>query len=155
MKKRTRIVDRKFQLRTTFSIIGIIVIALIAVIAVTGTVLSDNNRRIMTAIQILSSKDAASPAASADTVALMRDLINRNRMVITAMIIITVALSVALYYYLINLTSRISGPIYVLSRHIRDIMEGRRPDMRKLRKNDEFKDFYEQFSNLVRRISGE
>lgn len=159
MKKRNRLVDKKFQLKTTFSVIGIIVITLIALIAVTGLILSDNNRRIARAIQVVTpAHGAEAPAkqldSNAETAALLQDLIGRNRMIITVMIITAVLLSITLYYYLINLTHRISGPIYVLTRHMDEIMAGRKPDFRELRKNDEFKEFYEQFTELLRRFGG-
>lgn len=159
MKKRNRLVNKRFQLKTTFSIIGIIIITLIALIAVTGLILSDNNRRIAGALQVVTPAVAGEAqtqqlTSKVETAALLRDLISRNRMIITVMIITTVILGITLYYYLINLTHRISGPLYVLSRHMDDIMEGRKPDLRELRKNDEFKEFYEQFTELLRRYGG-
>ncbi len=163
MFKRKKLIDKSFQLRTTFSIIGIIIIALISLIAVTGIILSDYNRRIYRAISELSPAIARqSPLPARERVLLaernvqtLHDLQQRNRIILSTMIITTVLLGVFLYFYLINLTNRISGPIYVLSNIVRDLMEGRKPDTRSLRKNDEFKDFYRQFIELVDRVQGD
>ena len=54
-----------------------------------------------------------------------------------------------LYFYLLKLTHRISGPIFVMTRHIEDIMEGKEPHFRELRDKDEFKDFYQKFVRLA------
>ena len=51
--------------------------------------------------------------------------------------------------YLIRLTNRISGPLYVLTRHMHDIMNGRPPNLRELRKNDEFQEFYREFISFI------
>ena len=56
-----------------------------------------------------------------------------------------------LYFYLLKLTHRISGPIYVMTRHIEEIMEGREPNFRELRDKDEFKEFYQKFVHLAER----
>jgi HAMP domain-containing protein len=162
------LIDRRFQLRTTFSIIGVIIIALIALIAVTGIIMNDNNRRIMTAMHALTAESAAGttakvatdPAAATGpdaatgtaTVDLMITLVQRNRMIVAIMIVMTMVLGAFLSFYLIRLTHRISGPIYVISQIMHDVMEGRTPDTRPLRKNDEFQEFYGQFTEMVRRI---
>ena len=53
MHKRKHLIDRKFQLRTTFRIIGIIIIAFMLIIAVTGIISLDNNRKITATINDL------------------------------------------------------------------------------------------------------
>ena len=49
-------------------------------------------------------------------------------------------------------THRITGPIYVMRRYLVDLIEGRAPQYRPLRKNDEFKDFYDVFWKAVRAV---
>ena len=49
-------------------------------------------------------------------------------------------------------THRITGPIYVMRRYLVDLIEGRAPQHRPLRKNDEFKDFYDVFWKAVRAV---
>ncbi|MBN1533290.1 MAG: hypothetical protein JXA20_11550, partial [Spirochaetes bacterium] len=96
--------------------------------------------------------DAAKSAAVTDATDLMRGLVQRNRLIVTIMIVTTMVLGAFLYYYLLRLTHRISGPIYVVSRIMRDVMEGRTPDARPLRKDDEFQEFYAQFTEMMRQM---
>jgi predicted PurR-regulated permease PerM len=182
--RRKSLIDKKFQLKTTFRIIGIIIIAFIFIIAVTGIVSTDNNRKISTAIADLnrsidkekktveilfeSAREKHDPLTRQregrlidnhlETVTLMHGSIqllkktmNQNLFLVTVMITTSVLLGVFLYFYLIRLTNRISGPIYVLTRHIHDILYGVDPDLRELRKNDELKDFYSQFVKFIKK----
>jgi nitrogen fixation/metabolism regulation signal transduction histidine kinase len=50
---------------------------------------------------------------------------------------------------LIRMTLRVSGPAMVLSNHIKQIIGGRYPYMRPLRKDDELQDLYRLFSEMV------
>ncbi|MBN2079106.1 MAG: hypothetical protein JW838_09065 [Spirochaetes bacterium] len=179
--KRTRfLIDSNFQLKTTFRILGVIIIAFILIIAATGVISMDNNREISAAItdfeklmardrdtietliSSAGSKGALGPghegiiADHLETMALMqknaerlKSILGLNRLLVTVMILTGIVLALVLFAYLIVITHRISGPLYVLSRHMRDIMEGREPDLRDLRKNDEFKDFYRQFIDFL------
>jgi len=85
------------------------------------------------------------------TILHLQKTIYQNLVLITIMIATGILLGVFLYIYLIRLTNRISGPIYVLTRHIQDILSGADPDLRELRKNDELKEFYAQFVNFVKK----
>jgi hypothetical protein len=186
MPRRKNIIDRKFQLVTTFRIIGITIIAFVLIIAVTGIISTDNNRKIYSAISDLKrsmEKDKktidvmlASAGLKRDTeiernldgiieshlenVALMHTniynlerILRQNRILLTIMIITGFAAGVALFLYLIRLTNRISGPLYVLTQHMNDIMNGRKPNLRELRKNDEFQEFYRQFMDFLNSTS--
>ncbi|MBP7584892.1 MAG: hypothetical protein KBA61_12695, partial [Spirochaetes bacterium] len=58
-----------------------------------------------------------------------------------------------LYFMLIRKTHRISGPIYVMSMYIRQIIDGKIPEhIRKLRKNDELQEFYDLFGQMVKSL---
>ncbi len=178
MARRKTIIDKSFQLRTTFRIIGIIIIAFILIIAVTGIISTDNNRKVSATISDLNrsidkNKETievliASAGLKRDTMAdrdhdriiedhletmalmhtnveQLRKILARNRILFTVMIATGIILGLGLFIYLIRLTSRMSGPLYVLTQHMDDIMNGRKPNIRDLRKNDEFQEFYNQF----------
>jgi predicted PurR-regulated permease PerM len=182
MPRRKNFIDKKFQLRMTFRILGIIIIAFILVIAVTGIISTDNNRQISATIKDLNRtmvKDKKTievfiaSAGLKSSTALDRDhdriieehlesmalmhtnmqqlnkILNQNRIILTVMIITGILLGVGLFTYLIRLTSRMSGPLYVLTQHMNDIMNGKKPNLRALRKNDEFQDFYRQFISFI------
>ena len=71
-------------------------------------------------------------------------------MVLLALILVQ---AVFLYFYLINMTHRISGPIYVISQHMQDIIDGKKPNLRELRKNDELKSFYKKFVEFAKSVN--
>lgn len=166
----------------TFRILGIIIIAFILIIAVTGIISTDNNRQISatindlnrsmekdkTTIELLIAAAGLKKDAVADrdhdriieehleSMALMHTnmqqlnrILNQNRIIMTVMIITGVLLGIGLFAYLIRLTNRMSGPLYVLTQHMNDIMKGKKPNLRALRKNDEFQDFYRHFISFI------
>ena len=182
--RKSSLINRSFQLKTTFRIIGIIIIAFIFIIALTGIIATNNNRTVASAISDLNrsietekkivehlietSRDAWSRngdgrdekiidshletlALMHNNVVLLRKTIDQNLLLVSAMIVTGILLGVFLYLYLIRLTHRISGPLYVLTRHMQDILENREPNIRELRKNDEFKEFYEQFIAFIKK----
>lgn len=59
------------------------------------------------------------------------------------------ACAAAVYYvFLVRMTHRISGPIFVMSRHLQEMIEGREPQFRDLRDKDEFKEMYAKLVEL-------
>jgi hypothetical protein len=58
-------------------------------------------------------------------------------------------LVIAVYcLYMLHFTHRISGPIFVMSRHIQEMLDGREPQFRDLRDKDEFKELYARVVEL-------
>ena len=186
MKKRKQyIIDRQYQLRTAFSIIGVVsIITTIILGAITISVvynngiLKENNSKITNIYEIENSifiSLSSMPETVKDTnlkKALIQNFKNHDRnmetlnhiityntsiitsniallLVILATIIIE---SIILYVILIRKTHRVSGPIYVISNFMKDIIEGREPKLRPLRSKDELKDFYELFKRMVATI---
>jgi hypothetical protein len=78
-----------------------------------------------------------------------QDIITYNKVMVIAILIIIVLEAMALYITLIRKTHRVSGPMYVISGFMRDIIEGREPEFRPLRNGDEMQDFYELFKHMV------
>ena len=164
-KRRARIIDRKFQLRTTFSIISVSLIAFLVIIALAGINARRNNREIGNAIAQINRVISAESAAPGDRIAGMEDLksraealrrgAERNFRLITLILAAVLIQCAVLYFYLIRVTHRISGPIYVISRYINEIMEGHHPDFRALRDKDEFREFYAKFIEMVEKLERE
>ena len=63
-------------------------------------------------------------------------------------IVITILVIAVYYIYMLQMTHRISGPIFVMSRHIQEMIDGKEPQFRSLRDNDEFKDMYAKLVEL-------
>ena len=79
-------------------------------------------------------------------------IMSMNTWLIVVILLIATAGMGLLYWRLIHETHRVSGPIFVMSRHIRELLNDETPDMRDLRDNDEFKDFYDLFRQLAKRF---
>jgi hypothetical protein len=60
--------------------------------------------------------------------------------------------SVVIFVFLIRATHKAAGPAQVMNRFVRDLLEGRKPELRSLRKTDEFKEFYEDFIHLAEKF---
>ncbi|MBU2510082.1 hypothetical protein KJ966_02050 [bacterium] len=68
------------------------------------------------------------------------------------MIILFFIIGIAiLYNRVLEHTHRISGPIFVMTRIIKEALEGKDPQMRDLREKDDFKEFHELFRDLIRK----
>ncbi len=169
MKKRKQyIIDKKFQLKTTFSIIGAVsIITAIIIIAIAASVVYNNNRinniheiednivHFLTSstssgddpvYQQAIRKLALDHSKNRDT---LREIMYYNKILLIVLLILIVSETVILYIMLIRKTHKISGPIYVMSNYIRDIINGKYPEVRGLREKDELKDFYLLFKEMV------
>jgi hypothetical protein len=201
MNKRTQyLIDRKFQLRQTFSLIVLkfsvvaLIIGAIAFNAVyNNNQLSTNNGQLRNIIENQSNviiiqdnnvealltysqyvKDKTHRQAILDVarqhgtnmktvrqnITTMEDIIQHNQNIISynryllaAVCFFVLAQGFFLYFMLIRKTHRISGPIYVMSNYMKQIIEGKIPEhVRKLRKNDELQEFYDIFAKMVESI---
>lgn len=77
-------------------------------------------------------------------------IVRYNYILLIAILLIIIIQGLLLYRVLIRKTHKISGPIYVMSNYMKDIIEGKDiPDIRPLREDDELKDFYEIFKQLI------
>jgi hypothetical protein len=167
------IIDRKFQLGTTFSIIGVVSLISAAIIAVIAVNIIINNVKIQNIyeiedniVQVLTMQpantaDAALDSAMkdiarnhSDNMKTLADIINMNRLLLISLIAAIVAQSIILYVLLIRKTHRISGPIYVMSMYMKQVMEGQWPNPRPLRERDELKSFYELFGQMLNYLKG-
>lgn len=200
-KRKQYIIDKKFQLRTTFSIIGIVASIVAIIVIVIGISMAVNNRKMDrnnvnidennqsirnineiqdNVVHFLSSrtlknedkvyrqairdvaanhtnnmKKMKSIMTSNDSIMTSnREIMRLNTYLLIAIILVIIIGTVILYFQLIRKTHRISGPIYVMSMYMREIIEGRIPEMRKLRTNDELMEFYDLFQQMVVKLKG-
>ncbi len=168
-KRKKLIIDKRFQLKTAFAVIGVVTAAsLVLLSAISASVVSNNEKisniyqiedSIFQQMQVVNINSAADDGYQ-DTLARLTGLhennlntINRiasnNRMLLVALVLCVLVQGLVLYMLVIRMTHRISGPVYVMSNYFRDIIDGKLPDPRPLRQKDELKDFYELFKELV------
>ncbi|HOO72348.1 MAG TPA: hypothetical protein PK926_11355 [Spirochaetota bacterium] len=185
-KRKNKIVDKKFQLKMTYSLIGIIFIAFMLILALLATEATMRNRSIRTilndldnAIEVEDNIVSAFLAYSKvnnpadikistkkivkdheDSILVLKELASllkhyedRNFITISAIIGIIILLGIFLYFYMINVTHRISGPIYVVRKYMEEIIAGGRPEFRDLREKDEFKEFYRTFVVMMQELN--
>lgn len=185
-KRKQYIIDKKFQLNTTFSIIGIVSILSAIIIAIIAANLIHNNSRIQeinvkiqniyeiqnNIVHFLTTHQNKSPKDSPVSEAMstiskkhfenmqtlsknmetLDTIIEHNKLLMMALVIFVILQGAILYILIIKKTHRISGPIYVMSNYMKDLLNDKIPEPRKLREKDDLKDFYELFVQLIEKI---
>lgn len=186
--KRKKLIDKKLQLRTAFSVIRFYFAAFFVVIVflVIHTVLTDKKingtvNNLKAAINteqnivnaFIKNPDAASSQnllpesvkisedhnrsvkAIETHIGVLTGLLKSGFVVISIIAVFIIIMGIILYFYLIRLTHTISGPVYVMTKHIQDIMDGKEPSLRALRENDQLKEFYARFVELAKKFQEE
>lgn len=163
------IIDKNFQLKTAFSIIGVVsVVSLVIITSIAAGVVYNNEKinniyqiednifRLMQSVNISGSEDTAYRSTierltenHINNLQNINKLASFNRELLAALIICVVLQGIILFVMIIKITHRISGPVYVMSNYFREIISGKLPDPRPLRDKDELKKFYELFIELV------
>ena len=165
------VVNRKFQLRTTFAVIGFIFVILALLVALAGINILDVNTRISNMIEINKAiaDTLAAPTPDANEIEYQNyvrmqnlhdqnkqnldQMIKFNTMLISIIIAVVFIQGFVLFFILIRQTHRIAGPIYVMTNYMRQIADGKIPEhVRALRKKDFFQDTYEVFKDMVKAL---
>jgi hypothetical protein len=180
-QRKQKIIDKKFQLHTTYSFMSIFFILIGIIIITVGINYYNDNKKIekiveeqnsimngqteiiKSMLQIINirngdnyelktkirEKSDSNSISMKNNIDLIKNLTQRNNLIFLIIIVFLIATGFILYPVLISKTHKISGPIYLMSAYIREILEGKYPDLRPLRKKDELKEFYELFSRLI------
>ncbi|MCU0847365.1 MAG: hypothetical protein MUD12_05715 [Spirochaetes bacterium] len=166
-QRKKYIIDRKFQFRHTFFIIGIVAVITASILsAITISVVYNNNRieniyeiensvvSFLTSRPTAPNDDAYKTAMKnisrnhSNNMQTLKNIIQYNRILLILLIGIILIQGLILYLILIRLTHKISGPIYVMSNYITEILNGMTPVIRPLRSGDQLKDFYDLLLKL-------
>jgi len=183
--KRNKLIDKKLQLKTAFSVIRFYFIAffVILVLMIIHTVLTDikingtisnlkgavdTEQNIVNAfikysdltsnpdLQLKTEKisqDHKQTIKVIEThIAVLSGILKSGFIVISIIAGFIILMGLILFYYLIRLTHTISGPIYVMTQHIQDIIDGKEISLRALRDDDQLKDFYSRFMEMAKKI---
>lgn len=176
------LIDRKFQLTTTFKIMSMSFISIFAITALISISAMQNGRKLNRTIQQLNevmtteeniinafidySRMIETGGLMIHTKKISEDhgesmkkirsnikeldlLITHNIRMLIIIVALIIIFGITLYLYLINFTHRISGPVYVMQKQIAEILEGKNPEYRRLRDNDELKELYEKFTEFT------
>ncbi len=163
------LVDKKLQLRVTFSLLGAVLLAGALIIASMTIGAAYNNEKIEDVLKVqrniveflnnrISLMESGTyretladiSANHSGNIASLNETIHNNRIILAAIIAFTFIQCVFIYFIGIRMTHRISGPVYVMTNYIKDIIAGREPADRQLRKKDEMKDFFSLLKEMVK-----
>lgn len=127
------IVDARFQWKYTLIITGLGV----GITAIMGALLyqrhQDNTRLL----------DLGGDAA------LQEQVMRGDQIFLLYLIVLVVVIGLALGFWGLVVTHRISGPLYLVERYLTELAEGRYPDVRPLRKRDELQGFFRAFDEAI------
>jgi hypothetical protein len=85
--------------------------------------------------------------------ALLQEQVMRgDQIFLLYLIVLVVVMAVALAFWGLIVTHRISGPLHILGRYLSVLADGRYPDLRPLRKRDELQDFFTTFEEAVQSL---
>lgn len=76
-----------------------------------------------------------------------------SRVMLYILIVLTIVQAAIIFFQFIFFSHRISGPIQVMTNYLREFRKGNRPDFRPLRKNDELRDFYDEFCETINHLT--
>jgi hypothetical protein len=82
-------------------------------------------------------------------VALQQEMMRNDQIFLLYLIVFVLVMGVALAFFGLVVTHRISGPLHILQRYLSVLATGRYPDLRPLRKHDELHDFFVSFEEAV------
>lgn len=167
-KRKQYIVNKKFQLKTTFTIIGFIFVIVALLTVVIGVNALDVNKKISKIVEIEdnivqvltiadTTQDDESQVMSIEmaknhnqNMQTLRAMIKKNYILLWSIIAIIFLQGIVLFFVLIRQTHRIAGPLYVMTIYMNQIINGKYPEfLRPLRDKDLLKDFYDTFKTMI------
>ncbi len=131
IRRRIFLIDRKFQFKWTFIIVAV------------GVLVSAGLGYFIIRLNLTNTELLELDAAYADQVA------KYDAMAIYYLVGFVLVMAIFLFIWGIIMTHRVAGPIYIISRYLRQMASGEPPKPRPLRKGDELKDFFESFSSML------
>lgn len=169
VKRKKVIIDKRFQLKTAFAVIGVVTsVSIIIISAIAASVVYNNEKinniyeienSIFNRMQVVNINGQPTDDYKATLEVLTKlhennlDNIDKiasyNRILLISLVVCVLVQGIILFFMIIRITHRISGPVYVMSTYFKEIIEGNIPEPRPLRDKDELKNFYELFKELV------
>jgi hypothetical protein len=136
------LINRRFQLKYT-----LIVVFLAVVISTVLGVLLYHRVSENTTLTLDNLRALAAPAEFLEQSG--RALRDRDREVMLLLVASLLGLVLAITVLGIYVTHKVAGPLYVMSRYLRDIEAGSLREVRALRKGDDLVEFYEIFQQML------
>lgn len=131
LRRRTFLIDRRFQLKWT------------AIIVLVGVVISAGLGYFILRLTSENTELLALDAAYSKQVAAL------DTSTIYYLIGFVLLMAIALFFWGILMTHRVAGPIFLVTRYLRQMAEGNLPRIRPLRRHDELRELFETFADMV------
>ncbi len=80
---------------------------------------------------------------------LQQEVMRGDLIFLLYLIVFVAVMAIALAFWGLVVTHRISGPVHILSRYLNELADGRYPDLRPLRKHDELREFFTAFEDAI------
>jgi nitrogen fixation/metabolism regulation signal transduction histidine kinase len=165
-KRKQYVIDKKFQYNISFKAVALPLVTVLIVGFVLLFFAVRNNNYINTIVKtqgdmiemflttpalVNSANPTIKNAKSTfdNNIGMLQEIKRNSEIVMYFIIAMIVVQSIIIFAIFIFLTHRISGPIWVMSRYLREIQQGNKPSNRPLRKNDELQSFYSELQATV------
>ncbi len=141
-RRKQFLINRAFQIKYTviIAVIGIIIAVLWGTLFYKAS--KENSQQMLMLVQM-------DPNLSSMTDIIKEKLAAEDSKIMLYLIAFVVAIFLSLVIWGILITHRIAGPIFIISRYVDSIADGKIPETRPLRKKDELKEFFDKFSRMI------
>ncbi len=168
-KRKQYIVDKSFQYGTSLKMIILPLITLLIISAVLIYFANVNNDKIneivdtqhsmiemFLEIPALYSSDNEviknGEKTFKNNIGKLLNIKETSKIVLYFLIIMTIVQTIIIFTLSIFFTHKISGPIFVMTRYLKEIKEDKIPKFRPLRDKDEFQGFYQELQDAVEHL---
>lgn len=164
-KRKKVIIDKKFQLAVSLKAV---VLPLITILLIGSVLLffakenSDYTNAIVANQDRVMDVFLSTPALHSDNtviktgqetfknnIGMLEEIRKNSEFVLYFIVVMLIIQSAIIFAIFIFVTHRISGPVFVMARYLRELREGKEPSTRPLRKKDELKDFFSELQETV------
>ncbi|MGC9043389.1 MAG: hypothetical protein ACP5KG_05985 [Myxococcota bacterium] len=141
-RRKQFLINRAFQIKYTviIAVIGIIIAVLWGTLFYKAS--KENSQQMLMLVQM-------DPNLSSMTDIIKEKLAAEDSKIMFYLIAFILAIFLSLVIWGILITHRIAGPIFIISRYVDSITDGKIPETRPLRKKDELKEFFEKFNRML------
>ncbi len=164
-KRKKYLIDKEFQLRIS---LRAVVLPLITILIVGSVLLffaqknADYTNTIVANQVRVMDMFLSTPALHSDNqiirdgqetfknnIGMLEEIRKNSEFVLYFIVVMILVQSVIIFSIFIFVTHRISGPVFVMVRYLREIREGKTPSARPLREKDELKGFFSELRETI------
>jgi len=82
-------------------------------------------------------------------IGMLKEIRYNSQLVLYFIVFITILQAVVIFAFSIISSHRITGPLYVMKQYLRDIRDGKKPEIRPLREKDRLKEFHKELIETI------